>query len=668
MSEILRGEKDSSLNANSYYDFKKRVNIIEDSLCQKCSTNNKDIISYSCKKKHQICFNCTFIYFMSTNFEGLTTKSITTKCPICQEGDLEINLDDYIKILELLLVQKNPNFGQEESNKRNYGEIGENKANKSQQKKVLDYCKQCGTDLCEHCLGEAQNKINSEHILIDVNRKDGKESKFNLSLEKIINNKEINELQKKEKIFMDKLEDDSIKVQVKLSQLIKDLNNLLQNYLNKIYTFQNSMKKIFQIINLTYYNYYTSNSRDKKEINISKKLEDFNLVSKNIDFEDLKVSFQKVTKEFSYEDPIFNFELYFTGSTYEEKFRLKSKEDGDCVTKILEFDKGNKLISSLINGKIIVWDVKSKAVDYTIDAHESAIWAMIELSDNRIATASSDKLIKVWDILNQITDPIIVLKERKKKNEWNEKNVKNVKNIKNVKNEKNVVKVIKKEGRGHRGTVFCLAEIEKNKLLSGSEDRTIKLWDLNLQECIKTLEDPYGSKINCLYVLRDPGFIVTGGDDNLLKIWNVYSTYVPNILSGHECTIWTIISINDDDSIIASGSSDNTIKIWDLISLKCLFTLSEHENSISSLKLLNNNLLASSSWDKTIKIWNLNTKTCINTLKGHTNIVWDVIQLMNGDLASCSSDKKIIIWSKNVNKKEEKDQKEEGGAELGMSV
>ena len=138
MSEILREEKDSSLNANSYYDFKRRLNIKENCSCKKCLINNKDTIDFHCRKQtHSICFNCTFIYFMSSNFEGLTTKSIATKCPKCQKGILEINLDDYIKILELLLVLKNPNFGQEESNTKSFGEIGENKGSKVPQKKGL---------------------------------------------------------------------------------------------------------------------------------------------------------------------------------------------------------------------------------------------------------------------------------------------------------------------------------------------------------------------------------------------------------------------------------------------------------------------------------------------------------------------------------------------------
>ena len=210
MSENLREEKDSSLNANSYYDFKRRLNINENCRCEKCLDNNKDTIVFSCgKESHPICFNCTFIYFISSNFEGLTTNSITTKCPKCQNGILEINLDDYIKILELLLVQKNPNFGQEENNKKSFGEIGENKVSKAPQKKGI----------------------------ADSNKKDGKESKNNLSFEKLLNNNEINKLQENEKKFLQGLESKSIEAQIKVNQLVKELNNLLENYINKIYLF-----------------------------------------------------------------------------------------------------------------------------------------------------------------------------------------------------------------------------------------------------------------------------------------------------------------------------------------------------------------------------------------------------------------------------------------------
>ena len=68
-----------------------------------------------------------------------------------------------------------------------------------------------------------------------------------------------------------------------------------------------------------------------------------------------------------------------------EYIKQKKKEPKECVTKLLEIDKGNKIISSMINGQILVWHVYYKEkgytidahLEYTIDAHESAIWAMI---------------------------------------------------------------------------------------------------------------------------------------------------------------------------------------------------------------------------------------------------------------------------------------------------
>jgi WD40 repeat protein len=617
MTESVNNPEKEGSNIGLAYELRERLTIKENLPCDKCSINSKNVIIYSCS--HKLCFNCIFKYFISSNFKGMTTFSIKTVCPKCKDGEIEIGLDDYIEILKLLLCNKNPNFGKEEDEQNNNNNMNNSNLDRNchvhEDKKVIKYCKQCDVDLCEKCLGELHDRHAPNHVLIDINKKDNKKNinNKNSSSDNISNNKEINNIQEKETIFMQRLESESIMLQTRISQLSKDINNLLENYNNRMNIFRNNMKKIFQIINLTYYNYYTSNDTDKKEIS-KKDLIDFNALLKKVDLNEINVSLQKINKDFSIEQPIFNFELQWDGEEYKKKYELKPKKDDDdkpdCVTKIIELSNVNKLVSSLINGQIYVWDLSAKKIDFSINAHKSAIWSMIKLSNDNIVSGSSDKMIKIWDILSGMSEPTIKL-------------------------------------RGHKATVFCLGEIEKNKLLSGSEDRTIKLWDLEQKKCIMSLDDPNGSKINCLHILPDPGFIITGGDDNLLKIWNIYSDYVPNTLVGHECTIWSIASISDDDTQIASGSSDNTIKIWDLISLKCRFTLEGHENTISSLKLLNNGYLISSSWDKLINIWNLNTRNCIVSIKGHNNIVWDVIQLSDGDLASCSSDTKIIVWTKN---------------------
>ena len=590
-----------NINENIY---KEKANIKKDSPCNKCNTIN-NLIIFSCS--HEICSNCIYKFYMSNNFKGLTTSSIKIICPICQNGEEEINLDDWIEQLNELLAQKN------EKNENNNKDSNKNIVKYClihKDRLVVKYCEECQTDLCEKCLSELHNRFYDEHNLIDINNNKEENIKDKLINENITNNKYINGLQDKETIFMQKLESESIMIQTKINQIIKDLHIFLESFINKINFFQNNMKKIFQLINLSYYNYYLSNEKDKKEITFSKELIDFNMISKKIDMNELIISSRKILSTLEENNQLYNFELKFEGESYKKKYTLEHSKEPECITKMIEIKEINKLVSSLINGQIYIWDLDTYNFDYSIDAHNSSIWCMIKLSNNNIVTGSSDKLIKIFDIVNQNSDPIIKL-------------------------------------RGHRGTVFCIGEIEKDKIISGSEDRTIKIWDLNTKKCILSLNDPNESKINSLYVLKNNKFVLTGGDDNLIKIWNIYSDYIPNVLIGHECTIWCFCSISDDDSIIASGSSDNTIKIWDLLTLKCLFTLEGHENTISSLKILNNDLLVSSSWDQSVKIWNLGTKACVYTLKGHKNIVWDVIQLDSGELATCSSDKKIIVWSKN---------------------
>ena len=112
-----------------------------------------------------------------------------------------------------------------------------------------------------------------------------------------------------------------------------------------------------------------------------------------------------------------------------------------------------------MNGQIYIWDLSSQNIDYSINAHKSAIWSLLKLSNDMVASGSSDKMIKIWNIAIGSNEASIKF-------------------------------------RGHKATIFCLGEIEKNKLLSGSEDRTIKLWDLIEKKCLMSLDDQNGSKIN----------------------------------------------------------------------------------------------------------------------------------------------------------------------------
>ena len=149
--------------------------------------------------------------------------------------------------------------------------------------------------------------------------------------------------------------------------------------------------------------------------------------------------------------------------------------------------------------------------------------------------------------------------------------------------------------------------------------------------------------INSLATLVDD-LVVSGGTSNNIKLWNIKEKSCVGELPGHGCTVWCIVPFEDGLQIV-SGSSDNTIKIWGLNEWKCIGTLEGHENSISSVRIMKNNLLLSGSWDFSVKFWNLSTHLCIFTIREHRGIVFDVIELSNGKIVSASKDKSVIPWA-----------------------
>ena len=76
--------------------------------------------------------------------------------------------------------------------------------------------------------------------------------------------------------------------------------------------------------------------------------------------------------------------------------------------------------------------------------------------------------------------------------------------------------------------------------------------------------------------------IISGSEDKNVKIWDILSGECFSILKGHT-NIVTSVCISNDGSVIISGSDDKTIKIWDVLSEECLNTLSGTQHQFVSV-------------------------------------------------------------------------------------
>jgi len=210
----------------------------------------------------------------------------------------------------------------------------------------------------------------------------------------------------------------------------------------------------------------------------------------------------------------------------------------------------------------------------------------------------------------------------------------------------------------HNKIIVCMIELENKQIATGSYDNTIKIWDINNQNCEnEIIED---GKVFALLEF-EPNLLLSAIDktpddvqeisqirseDIVINLWDLNSANSDNKIihsfTGHQLRINCLVKC--DDKFFASCSNDGEIIIWDYHLRKKVHNLYGHADCILCLIRLNNGNLCSGSADMTIKIWNWENASCIATLTGNKHWVKCLCQLSNGYILSGSHDNLIKIW------------------------
>lgn len=90
------------------------------------------------------------------------------------------------------------------------------------------------------------------------------------------------------------------------------------------------------------------------------------------------------------------------------------------------------------------------------------------------------------------------------------------------------IKRIQCNSTGSRG-VYCL-QYDDEKIVSGLRDNTIKIWNLNDLQCIKTMSGHTGSVL-CLQYNDD--VIISGSSDSTIRVWDIRTGQILNTYIHH---------------------------------------------------------------------------------------------------------------------------------------
>ncbi len=210
--------------------------------------------------------------------------------------------------------------------------------------------------------------------------------------------------------------------------------------------------------------------------------------------------------------------------------------------------------------------------------------------------------------------------------------------------------------QGHTNWVHSVAfsPVSSSKpegmIASGSEDQTVRIWDISTGECIQVLQG-HTSRVWSVAFSPIPtdstlgGIVASGGDDRTIKLWDVATGRCLKTLHEHTGGV-SSVAFHPRGNLLASGSGDGTIRFWDVTEGQCLKILEGHTGGVSSVTFSpDGSLLASGSEDRTVRLWDIKESRCIKTLQGHTGLVWSVAFSPNGSLlATGSEDHTVRLW------------------------
>ena len=198
---------------------------------------------------------------------------------------------------------------------------------------------------------------------------------------------------------------------------------------------------------------------------------------------------------------------------------------------------------------------------------------------------------------------------------------------------------------GHGDTVLTLGHSQDRRIFaSGSKDKSARIWapladGSGAWGCIAVC-DGHAESVGALAMSHNSGdksrFLFTGSQDRTVKMWDLdglpLTCPVPPAGEGafeplrprspltqkvHDKDI-NSLDISPNDKLLATGSQDKTAKIFEIevsnrgASIKLVGTLKGHKRGVWNVKFSRTDrLVATSSGDKSIKLWSLEDFSCL---------------------------------------------------------
>lgn len=192
----------------------------------------------------------------------------------------------------------------------------------------------------------------------------------------------------------------------------------------------------------------------------------------------------------------------------------------------------------------------------------------------------------------------------------------------------------------------------KCTLASSDYEGTVTIWDAATGHKTKTFQEHEKRCWSVDFNEVDTRLIASGSDDARVKLYslNVEHSIATLEAKANVCCV----KFNPKSSCnLAFGSADHCVHYYDLRNMKEALTIFKgHKKAVSYVKFLNSSEIVSASTDSQLKMWNISTPHCLRSFVGHINEKNFVGLATDGDYVACGSENNALyIYYKGLTKK-----------------
>ncbi|KAA8495088.1 putative WD repeat-containing protein [Porphyridium purpureum] len=196
---------------------------------------------------------------------------------------------------------------------------------------------------------------------------------------------------------------------------------------------------------------------------------------------------------------------------------------------------------------------------------------------------------------------------------------------------------------GHSDSILAVHFSPKGRFMASVGCDTLKLWDIHTGACVHTITG-HSDWVFAVHFSPDGRFIVSVGGDTL-KLWDVHTGACVRIMMGH--SDWVLaVHFSPDGRFITSVGGDKTVKLWDAQTGVCVRTMTGHSDDVTVVQFSpDGRFIASFGGDKTVKLWDAQTGAFVRTMTGHSDDVTVMQFSPDGRfIASVGGDKTVKLW------------------------